>query len=259
MAKSMCTDKEECDRPAIARGLCTKHYQRLLAKGLPPLPPKGRQLACRANWCEEAADGGLGLCNAHYKRLKETGDIQEDVPVQKKRRGRTEECGREDCREPYSAKGLCKKHYLKARREALKQGECITDGCGRVRYTVNGHCVPCSQRLAKYGDAAAGPPRRVLRGTGDRWRFDENRRAAKAKMSQVSGETAEYVAILRGDPCVYCGAPMKHIDHIVAFSLDGPTEWTNLAPACLPCNVRKSKRSVLGFMLLRLQEELEAA
>jgi 5-methylcytosine-specific restriction endonuclease McrA len=68
-------------------------------------------------------------------------------------------------------------------------------------------------------------------------------------MSQVTGETAEYVVIIRQDPCAYCGAPMEHVDHIVPFADGGPTDWTNLAPACANCNHRKSRMPLLLFLL----------
>ncbi len=104
----------------------------------------------------------------------------------------------------------------------------------------------------EHGDPLAGGELRRLRGTGNRWEYDHNRRAAKAKMSQVSGETAEYVKILRRDPCAYCGAPCEHIDHIIPFADGGITEWINLAPACAACNHRKSRQALLTFLLGRI-------
>lgn len=70
-----------------------------------------------------------GLCNGHYKRRQATGDVRADVPLQKKRRGRTEKCSRPDCGEPYMAKGLCKKHYMEDRAERLERQTCSTEGC----------------------------------------------------------------------------------------------------------------------------------
>lgn len=59
----------------------------------------------------------------------------------------------------------------------------------------------------------------------------------------------EYVAILRNDPCCYCGAPMEHIDHIVPVKAGGTSEWENLTAACAACNHKKNAKPLLHFML----------
>lgn len=51
-----------------------------------------------------------GLCNAHYLRLKKTGDIQEHIPIQVNQTG---VCIIEGCKSPRKSKGLCKSHYLR--------------------------------------------------------------------------------------------------------------------------------------------------
>src|SRR5690242_13435179 len=126
-------------------------------------------------------------------------------------------CAHPGCDKP----GWCRPHYMKrymADYGAKRAAEpCSITDCKRSNHR-RGFCVAHYQRLLKYGDPMAGGPFRVLRGTGNRWVYDENRRMSGAKMSQVSGETSEYVKILRKDPCVYCGAPCEHIDHIIPFS-----------------------------------------
>ncbi len=62
----------------------------------------------------------------------------------------------------------------------------------------------------------------------------------------------EYAALIRSDPCAYCGAPSVEIDHIVAISKQGSLDWDNLAPACRTCNPSKGNSSLLHFMLRRL-------
>ena len=189
------------------------------------------------------------LCNANYKRWCASGDVQADVPVAKHRRGRTENCSVAGCELTYRSKGLCAVHYMEKFGAGLKDKPCSIAGCTRVLYR-RGWCVPHYQRWQAYGDPLAGPPGRAVRGTGPpKWEKDQIRRVAKAKISQVSGETREYVAIIRGDPCAYCGAPMEHVDHIVPFADGGVTDWTNLTPACAGCNHRKSKTPLLFFLL----------
>jgi 5-methylcytosine-specific restriction endonuclease McrA len=253
MAKRMCAAVDDgalfCGRPAIARELCTMHYQREKAAGnLAPLP-KTERAECSVEDCQEVARV-RGWCNRHYRRWRQTGDVRAGVPFQEHQRGRV--CSRDDCDKPALSKGLCKRHYMQARTERLHQEPCIVASCDRPREMNNGYCARHYQRLLKHGSPSAGGKLRVLRGTGDRWIYDDMRRAAGAKMSQVTGETREYVKILRMDPCSYCGAPSEHIDHIVPFVKDGPTHWTNLAPACASCNHRKSDKDLLHFLLERI-------
>lgn len=157
-------------------------------------------------------------------------------------------CPHPDCDRP----GWCRPHYMERymkQYEAQRKNEsCSVPDCKRPNCR-RGMCAAHYPRWLKYGDPLAGGPFRTIRGTGNRWAYDENRRAAGAKMSQVTGETAEYVKILRKDPCVYCGEPSEHIDHIVPFADGGPTDWSNLAPTCASCNLRKSRKSLLEFML----------
>lgn len=62
-------------------------------------------------------------------------------------------------------------------------------------------------------------------------------------------EALEYMPIILGDPCVYCGATATTVDHIIPVSKGGSSDWDNLAPACGSCNSRKNDRPLLGFML----------
>lgn len=245
MGKAICC-AFDCDRAVIARGYCTKHYQQQRTLGMAVLPPRRRR-GCSVAGCDLPARG-RGLCNAHHKRFTLTGDVQANVPIQRQSRGRTESCGVDGCDRTYAADGLCMAHYMERFEAQLKSEPCTIIGCSRPLQRRN-FCAAHYWRWRTYGDPLAGGPFRAVRGTGNRWQYDENRRLAKAKMAQVTGETAEYVRILRLDPCAYCGAPSEHIDHIVPFSRGGPTDWMNLAPACAKCNYRKSATDLMQFML----------
>lgn len=190
-----------------------------------------------------------GLCQAHKRRLEVHGDVLAHVPIQVHHRGRKGICGVLGCGRVYRSKGLCREHYMEKFGAGLKDQPCSVPECKRPLYR-RGWCAGHYQRWKKYGDPLAGGPVRAVRGTGpSKWEKDQVRRLAKAKISQVTGETAEYVTIIRGDPCSYCGAPMEHVDHIVPFAAGGPTDWTNLAPSCAGCNHRKSDRPLLLFLL----------
>jgi len=62
-------------------------------------------------------------------------------------------------------------------------------------------------------------------------------------------ETRDFILILERDPCCYCGDPMEHIDHIQALTKGGGGEWDNLTASCGSCNLRKSTKPLLGFLL----------
>ena len=70
----------------------------------------------------------------------------------------------------------------------------------------------------------------------------------------VDDTTTEYLRILRGDICSYCGKPAGTVDHIVPVANGGTNDWDNLTSACSSCNSRKHDRSLLTF-LVKLYDE----
>jgi DNA-binding XRE family transcriptional regulator len=58
-------------------------------------------------------------------------------------------------------------------------------------------------------------------------------------------------ALLRCDPCAYCGAPMEEIDHIAPRARGGEDNESNLTASCARCNQSKGARSLLEFLLKR--------
>lgn len=64
---------EDCDKPLIARGLCTKHYQQLKHRNeLPPLSPKPS--CCIAPRCRRKIWSN-SYCTMHYQRWKHHGRL----------------------------------------------------------------------------------------------------------------------------------------------------------------------------------------
>lgn len=49
-------------------------------------------------------------------------------------------------------------------------------------------------------------------------------------------------------PCIYCGHPADHVDHIYPRSRGGTDDPSNLAPACKSCNSAKGNRPVERFL-----------
>jgi hypothetical protein len=60
----------------------------------------------------------------------------------------------------------------------------------------------------------------------------------------------DYARVLVRDPCSYCGELCRHIDHIHPRSRGGEDVWSNFTASCAACNLSKSARSMLQFLLL---------
>lgn len=92
--------------------------------------------------------------------------------------------------------------------------------------------------------------RRILRGySAGRRAYDARRRQGR----QLDVVDREFKAIVRGDPCNFCGArgaDTAH-EHIEPLSDGGVNIWTNMGSACRACNTSKGARSLLEFLLWR--------
>jgi 5-methylcytosine-specific restriction endonuclease McrA len=91
-----------------------------------------------------------------------------------------------------------------------------------------------------------------------RWRAEnpdkaraKARRQNRRKRLGRNAESVEYATIVMADPCVYCGQPAEHLDHINAKARGGSNEWTNLTGACADCNIRKGDAPLLMALLRR--------
>lgn len=62
-------------------------------------------------------------------------------------------------------------------------------------------------------------------------------------------ESLDYVLIIVGDPCAYCGGATEAVDHIVPVARGGSGEWANLTPTCTKCNSSKRDEPLLSFLL----------
>jgi 5-methylcytosine-specific restriction endonuclease McrA len=90
------------------------HYQRWETHGDPlTVIAQAKHIAqCDVQGCDRIAFR-RGLCNAHDWRVRVTGDALRDLPIQRKRLGRTEACSADGCERPYAAAGYCKMHYMR--------------------------------------------------------------------------------------------------------------------------------------------------
>jgi hypothetical protein len=87
--------------------------------------------------------------------------------------------------------------------------------------------------------------------------YDARRRAAeKTRMDKA------FWAIVKRDPCAYCGAPaeltatgVNDVDHIENLDSGGQDGWENYTGACPPCNRGVKKDRDVLTTLLALTED----
>lgn len=129
--------------------------------------------SCAVQECERAVYS-RGFCEAHYRRLLRTGDLDAaraigEQPV-------STACDVSSCDRPASTRGLCHGHYLRLYRTGDVRAEeplprrkhpetCTVEGCARGSQS-RGLCRTHYKRILKYGDPLADTPIREQTGTG---------------------------------------------------------------------------------------------
>jgi 5-methylcytosine-specific restriction endonuclease McrA len=69
-------------------------------------------------------------------------------------------------------------------------------------------------------------------------------------VARLGQETADWLRIIRKDPCSYCGSyENPQFDHVVPITAHGGLGWENLAAACKSCNSSKQARPLLLWLL----------
>src|SRR5690606_17951847 len=111
----------DCERPHIAKGLCTLHYNRK-KRGTPleaPVrkDPEAKGAKCSVEACDRTEVAARGLCGAHYSRLRKGQDL--DSPVKTRVRWRGFTCAVRNCEEPAYSKEMCSRHYGQSARYNL--------------------------------------------------------------------------------------------------------------------------------------------
>lgn len=159
------------------------------------MPDKDPTLCCVAGCCR--ATYALGICEAHYRRRRRTGDVDADRPVGSIPQPKP--CLVDNCANTSTERGLCHGHYLRLIRtgDVLGQrplsrrinGVCIVDACTN-RATARGLCPTHRARKSQHGDVQADVPIKQVDGTGyvtrhgyrvipvpreDRWLVHNNR------------------------------------------------------------------------------------
>lgn len=73
--------------------------------------------------------------------------------------------------------------------------------------------------------------------------------ARRALLREDVAPDPYWLAVLRKDPCSYCGGFGGEIDHIVPLKRGGTNADDNLAAACRSCNARKAARPLWRYLL----------
>lgn len=114
----------------------------------------------------------IGLCEAHYRRKRRTGDVQSTRSIGEWPEQR---CAVADCDRTAAERGWCHGHYLRWVRLGDVQADrpldrrvnttCTVETCDR-QATERGLCKTHANRKRKYGDVQADKPIREIAGTG---------------------------------------------------------------------------------------------
>lgn len=224
---------EGCKRSYLGSGYCGLHYKR--ARGgvgfdVPALG-SGKEAGCAVEGCDRSYHGD-GYCGLHLQRLRRTGD-----PLGVKRLTR-DLCTIDGCTDPHVGLGYCARHYKRRLRWGNAEPVFYCRACGTEFDYDNArsyfYCDECHEHLPA-GYRMKRLERLALNNAGmtaDDWQM-----------------TRDYIAVIRTDPCMYCGAPSGAIDHIQPVVNGGSDRWDNLAPVCKRCNSVKRDKSVLVMLL----------
>jgi hypothetical protein len=147
-------------------------------------------------------------------------------------------------------------HGLNRRCGLCKATERQCEGCGRTFRSTSKRCMSC-QATERQCEGCGQTFRGVQSLCGVCWwrtlppevvrirrvAAQAARRALKLA-AEVAGPVPPevYAAVLASGPCVYCGAPARHVDHVRPLSRGGWEHESNLEPACARCNHSKGDR-----------------
>jgi hypothetical protein len=178
-------------------------------------------------------------------------------------------CGRPSRGQKYGSVGLCATCYQRTLRTgasvgragdrpAAKGQSCTVVGCEEEQYAKR-MCSLHWQRVRLWGHP--GGPGRMRKNwwlagfSADEMRackqFVHGKRNDRPLTDEGIRLRIDYEAIIKNDPCVYCGGPAGEVEHVTPVVLGGSPEWDNLAGACRSCNASKHATPLLLYLLAR--------
>ena len=156
MANLICS-VEDCCIKHLAKGFCSKHYNRFVKYGSPTVLTKVRG-ECSIEDCNNPHIA-KGYCRKHYLRFQKHGSPEVTKKTPNGFYGDT--CIVEFCNKKPKSKGYCGAHMLRLKRNGdplIKKhsyhdyDHCIADGCNSDVHGF-GYCVKHYQRYKKYGNS----------------------------------------------------------------------------------------------------------
>lgn len=100
------------------------------------------------------------------------------------------------------------------------------------------------ERMRKYRQANPDMRKNWGRNNPDKEAAIRSRRSGALQNGKVYRITAKEITRLYNSPCLYCGSPSQHIDHIIPISRGGEHRIGNLTGACAPCNLSKGSKFI---------------
>lgn len=150
----------DCTKAVSTRGWCAMHYKRWLRTGSPVRGERPER--CSVEGCERQAKS-RGWCHGHYQRWHRTGEVEDEVPISRRRHHPV--CSVPDCDRDTYAKALCNTHY----RRLLNTGDVrpedpirIVTGDGSLNHGYWRISVPSADRWLTKGEYQIGEHRLVM-------------------------------------------------------------------------------------------------
>lgn len=245
MGKRTCS-VEGCEKPAVSRGWCGKHYQRWRLTGSPVRPCKtcGGEIEgtgprfycsdeckpfCRIEGCGRRICAQMDVCRGHYDTIQRNGGKDPAYTWAKKKVclvcGATDwpGKGRKACSE------RCRQLLWRSGGEVAQTADCVR--CGHVidlfeRSPRSGRKKRAETMLCRYCKAA----KHVRHGVSVTQLYNRD--------GDACGICGEAIDLTLRHPDLMCPT----VDHVIPFALGGAHDITNCQLAHLTCNVTKQAR-----------------
>lgn len=250
MAKRICSI-DDCEKVALARGLCSAHYQRWWATG----DPEPKNVFTECAWCGSDLDGSHPLrqycsnrCRGRADHSRRAGLVSERRKAETRRvLGSTvkqcKQCDEEFTPARSMAQQFCSKKCGRKFHRDNAPRECSVGGCDRP-LRAKGLCH------AHYRSAARESGSVKPEAWTDRRRANYHRRRALKKNLPAESFLPQEIFNRDGWVCGICAGAVEEglawphpkspsLDHVVPLSRGGHHTRDNVQLAHLSCNVRK--------------------
>lgn len=181
----------------------------------------------RAYYCK-------GVCKACYMRDRRSAGLESAAQ---------RNAAAKRAKDPESSRARCRARYwanLEKERERQRQRSANTarESERKRRWRADNPDLAAESGKRRRAAARARDP--------EKWAAQrlarKQKRRASCRTSVSSAPTAQQLAAILREPCLYCGETAEQIDHFIPLSRGGPHTIDNLVPACAACNVSKGNK-----------------